>query len=259
MSSLFSVDRRVVAGVPGGFVAFGAGADVDDAFDAAVTGERFDVGSAGLVPSIVDVDPSAPRELGEVPGHPLAVLGSLLGRLEETPSGHLLAAPVTTTSAWRTTRTRLVLETTNLSWPDTAGPVLPLGRDNEAEIRTQLTGDLPLLWAELVSPPRRRFKVVTEAVKGPLSRRFGVYAHETLLEVCDTAALARRAAVTRAKEHPSAIALQVRPYISRNVDDPHVRVSKVLVAQRATLRVMTGELKNPEKARIAGWVFAGRR
>jgi hypothetical protein len=257
MAKEFTIERSVIAGVDGGFIAFGPGADIDEAFDAAVTTERFELGSSGLLPSIVDVDPAAERRITGAAGHPWAVTSELVRLAGSAERGTVLARSVTSLTAWKLIKTRLLLEDPALRLPDVPGLIIPLDSTLEEAVRPG-AGAGELLGVELLREPRRRYKVIATSIKGPRNAGYAVIEDAKILSVHASASEARRAAMELAKSSPAERHLEVRPHISRNDRDPYLRVDRGIVAQKATVKAITGELKNPDKTRVIGWVFAGR-
>ena len=259
MTAAFNIERSAIAGVAGGFIAFGPGTDIDEAFDAAVTTERFELGSSGLLPSIIDIDPAADRTVTGEAGHPWAVTSELVQLAGDAVPGTVLACSVTALTAWRLTKTRIVLDDPTLHLPDTPGLLIPLRADVRAAVEPMLTevaGELVAV--ELLREPRRRYKVIASSIKGPRKAGYAVIEASHIISVHGNASEARRAAMTLAKESKAERHLEVRPYISRNEHDPYLRVDRGIVAQKAPVKAVTAVLKNPEKNRTVGWIFAGR-
>jgi len=257
------VDRGMMAAVPGGFIAFGAGADIDRAFDAAVTVERFEVGTSGAVPTLADVDPASDRVLAADPAHPYVALDRAMREVAEMPPGVVLAQAVTSMAAWRHEKRRVRLDGVEHRLPATPGLILPLHDDLRAALGAGLGEDVgeepgTLVGAELLGEPRRKYKVRAVAVKGTRQARYGVFCDGTLLESQPTMSLARRAALERARAAGGELELDVRPWIGRNDGDPFVRVERTMTAQRAVVRVFLATEKRPERRQTAGWVFSGR-
>lgn len=254
----FELNRKVISGVEGGFIAFGLGKDIDEAFDAAVTTDRFELGSSGLVPSVVDVDPSTGKSVLGEGRHPWEAVNLLVGAAAGAERGSVLACSVTTLTAWRQTKTRLVLDDAAIELPDQVGLVLPVSTSLDHAVRAALPAGAALVSVEMVRPPKRRYKVTATSVKGPRKPGYAVIENGTVLSIHPNASLARRAAVDAAKASPAARSLEVRPWISRNETDPYLHVTRGLVAQKAVVKAVTAELKNPEKTKTVGWLFAGR-
>jgi len=254
----FTLDRNVISGVKGGFIAFGLGKDIDEAFDAAVTTDRFELGSSGLVPSVVDVDPSTDKQIVGEGRHPWEAINLLVGAAANAEQGAVIACSVTTLSAWRQTKTRLVLDDATLELPDQIGLVLPVSTSLDHAVRSALPGGAALVSVELVRPPKRRYKVTATSIKGPRKPGYAVIENGTVLSTHPNSSLARRAAVETAKASQAVRNLEVRPWISRNDTDPYLRVTRAMIAQKAVVKAVTAELKNPEKTKTVGWVFAGR-
>lgn len=254
------IERALLQGVPGGFIAFGSGGDIDQAFDAAVTIERFELGTSGQVPSLADVDPAAERVVRGDTMHPHQALAELLDLVYEQEPGVVLAQAVAPLNAYKHERRRFVLESLEHSYPQNCGLILPL----DSALRAEVEGLLPeedrarLVGVELVSTPRRRFKVSAMPVRGPRTTRFAVMSGNYVLDLHANQALARKAAMLRAKESTDALELEIRPYVSRNDGEPFLRIERRLVTQRATIKAVLATEKNPQRQRCAGWVFVGR-
>lgn len=254
----FTIDRTVVNSIDGGFIAFGPGRDIDEAFDGAVTTDRFELGSSGLVPSIVDIDPAKERRVVGETMHPWEAISLLVAQAAACEKGEIVACSVTSVSAWKHTKSRIVLEDPTLEIADRTGLIFPLGGRLEEAIATGLPEGAKLVAAELVREPRRRYKVVATSIKGPRKPGYAVIENGRVISVHPNSSEARRAAVTEAKASVGARRLEVRPWISRNEKDPYLNVERKIVAQKAAIKVVTAELKNPDKTKVVGWLFAGR-
>lgn len=254
------IERSTIEHVPGGFITFGPGTDIDQALDAAVTVERFELGTNGLVPSLADVDPAAERLVRDGIVHPYRAIEMLLRAAETIEPGVVMAQAVAPLTAFKHERRRIVLESVGHHYPATTGLILPLS----SSLRDEIEGTLAeheragLVGVELVAAPRRRFKVAAQPVRGPRQTRFAIFDGERVVEIHPNQSAARKAAVARAKAAGDVIELHVRPYVGRNEGEPFVVVRRHLVAQRATLKAVLATVKNPERVRCAGWVFAGR-
>lgn len=257
----FTVERGMVSHVPGAFIAFGPGVDVDRALDAAVTVERFDLGTSGSVPSLADLDPAATRHVHAEPVHPYVALDRLLALLPSSERGELVAQAVTPMSAWKHEKRRVKVEGVEHTFPDAPGLLLPVG----SGLRDVLVAGMSpedaerFVGAELLAEPRRRYKVKATSVKGPRKSGYAVFDGDRLLEIHPTGSTARKAAVLRAKAGTGAMRLSIRPWIGRNDDAaPYVTVERAMVVQRAAIRVHLATEKRPENRKCAGWIFAGR-
>lgn len=257
----FTVERGMVAHIPGAFIAFGQGVDIDRALDAAVTVERFELGTSGVVASLADLDPAAPRSVHAEPVHPYRALDQVMGSLPTSERGHLIAVSVTPMSAWKHERRRIRVEGVEHQLPDTPGLLLPL----ETGLRETLVSQLAvedagrLVGAELLAEPRRRYKVKATGVKGPRKAGYAIFDGDRLVEIHPSSSLARKSAVAMAKVGNGAMRLSIRPWIGRNEDaSPYVIVERVLAAQKAAVRVHLATEKRPENRKCVGWIFAGR-
>ena len=258
----FVVERSMVRHIPGAFIAFGPGADIDRALDAAVTVERFELGTSGSVASLADLDPAAPRTVHTEPTHPYTALDLVIAALPESPRGTLVAVAVTPMSAWKHERRRVRLDGVQHRLPDTPGLLLPLDEGLRASLVEGLPGQDAagaLVGAELLAEPRRRFKVKATTVKGTRKAGYAVFDGETMVEIHPNVSLARKAAVLRAKAGHGPMRLSVRPWIGRGEDaSPYVVVERSMVAQKAPVRVYLATEKRPENRKCVGWIFAGR-
>jgi hypothetical protein len=259
-STEIRIERSLMQGVPGGFIAFGSGSDIDQAFDAAVTIERFELGTNGQIPSLADVDPAADRVVRGAIMHPHQAIAQLLDDVLAQEPGIVLAQAVAPLNAYKHERRRFVLESLEHNYPQDCGLIVPLA----TALRAEVEGLLPeadrasLVGIELVSAPRRRFKVGATPVRGPRQTRFAIMSGNYVLELHDNQAAARKAAMLRAKEATDALELEIRPYVSRNDGEPFLRIQRRLVTQRATVKAVLAAEKNPQRQRCAGWIFAGR-
>lgn len=257
----FTVERSMVEHVAGAFIAFGPGADIDRALDAAVTVERFELGTSGSIPSLADLDPAVDRVVHDEPVHPYVGLDRLLAALGESDRGRLLAQAVTPMSAWKHERRRVKVDGVDLRLPDTPGLLLPIGPELRENVLAGCTSEegQRFVGAELLAAPRRRYKVKATSVKGSRKAGYAIFDGDRLVEVHPTGSLARKAAVLRAKTGAGAMRLSIRPWIGRGDDAaPYVTVERVMVVQRAAVRVHLATEKRPENRKCVGWIFAGR-
>lgn len=257
----FTIGRGMVGHVPGAFIAFGQGADIDRALDAAVTVERFELGTSGVVASLADLDPAAPRNVFSEPVHPYVGLDQVMGAVPTNERGQLIAVAVTPMSAWKHERRRIRIEGVEHHLPDTPGLLLPLETGLRGSLVSQLTDEdaARLVGAELLAEPRRRYKVKATGVKGPRKAGYAIFDGDRLIEVHPSSSLARRSAVALAKAGSGAMRLSIRPWIGRNDDaSPYVVVERVLATQKAAVRVHLATEKRPENRKCVGWIFAGR-
>lgn len=254
----FEVDRRWVESIAGGFIAFGEGADPDQAFDAAVIGERFRLGTSRIVPSLADADPLTVVHHHD-PVHPYQAVQELVSGLIAAPAGTVLARAVTPLSAYRYLRRRTLIDSLEHRYPEHDGLIVPV----EESLRRQVLDLLDesdhshLVGIELHGQVRRKYKVETLKVTGTGKRSFAVLEGTHIVSVHETQSLARRAAVEAARAHPGTIALKVQPLIGRENGEPFVHVRKNMVSQRAVMKAVVAIEKRPEKRRCVGWLFAG--
>jgi hypothetical protein len=260
LMSSFTVNRAWMSDIAGGFIAFGPGLDVDQAMDAAVTSERFELGVSGMVPSLGDVNPASERSLRQSPTHHYLAVSGLHAETAVAAPGFLAAQAVYPLSAYKHERRRLVLEGTDFAVPTLPGLALPL----HASLRDRVIAEIApeeaatLVGVEVVSAPRAKFKVIAAPVKGPRVSAHAVMSGQTVLEIHPSQSLARKAAMAMARAAAGEMHLEIRPFVSRNDRDPFVRIERVMIARKVVVKAVFASLKNPEKARVAGWVFAGR-
>lgn len=257
----FTVERSMVGHLSGAFIAFGPGADIDRALDAAVTVERFELGTSGVVASLADLDPAAPRSVIAEPAHPYLGLDRAMRALPSSERGTLLAIAVTPMSAWKHERRRVRIEGIEHALPDVPGLLLPLGDTLRETLLTGLPADdrPRLVGVELLGEPRRRYKVKATGVKGPRKAGYAIFDGERVIETHPTSSLARKAAIAMAKAGNGTMRLSIRPWIGRNDDAaPYVVVDRTMTSQKAAVRLHLATEKRPENRKCVGWIFAGR-
>lgn len=269
--------------VPGAFAAFGPGADVDAAFDEAVSAAGYDYGFAELLPSVTAADPSA---VSPVDGEALSVdqavarMRAHIAQAAAARAAHaseddetatepapqpVLAWPVAASAAHSRRRVRVVLDGTDLDMPVSAGVLL----DPPAELAAALAeagvapGEGEVLERVEVKV-RARFKPVPTPIKDKTEGRFVVVDPATQTIVSDGHAKsseARRAAVALLKAKPatdlSTGHLEVFKLSGRLGGLPLIRVQRTKVAQRVTVKATFATVKKPGATKVAGWLFAG--
>lgn len=250
----------------GGFVAFGLGADVDEALDFAATSDRLAVGDSGLIPSAAGIDPAAPRLETADPVHPLYALTRALDALGSMEPGVVAAQAVQPLGDFRHRRVRVLLDDPTLILPDDAGIIehpdplaLAAASVAVAATDTPVSADELVVQLELTRPPKRRFKAAAEPVRGPMSKTWAVYAvgDPTPLVVLPSQSEARRWAMARARDKEAgAMSLEVRPVVGRNDGEAFIRIERRCVSLKAPLKVTIAEPK--DRVRVNGWIFYGR-
>jgi hypothetical protein len=141
------------------------------------------------------------------------------------------------------------------------GLLLPLATGLRETLTSVMSAEdaARLVGVELLAPPRQRYKVKATGVKGPRKAGYAIFDAERVLEVHPSSSLARKAAITMAKAGNGAMRLSIRPWIGRNEDaDPYVVVERIMVSQKAAVRVHLATEKRPENRKCVGWIFAGR-
>lgn len=266
-----TVPRVFVDDVPGAFIGFGADADLDAAFDDALTTAWYEVGHAGLVPSVADAESTDVTVIEDAPRRPLGA--SLLvarAALDEMEPGSVRAIPVAADRFYRRRKLRVRLEDVEIHLPDEPGLVVA---PDEA-ILGALSGagedaGAPVSEAELLerlelAAVRRRFKPLVTVNRGPSARHFALDLDgRDLPGGHRTASEARRAAVALAKAGPyddvACYTLSVTGRTGREGDLPLISIERRLVAQRARLVATYATEKDPLKTKTSGWIFYGRR
>lgn len=259
------------------FTDFGAGADVDCAYDDAVAraDERF--GSSGAIPTVAGSDPASMLvpAAGQVPALSLAA-----AQLRATAlwAGHgapaLLAIPVRANSAFTRRRSRIVIDTADpvTDWLDIPGSLTVLPEELEA-LLGQLSSAQPEERLESVVVTAARVAVTVSAVRTQVkgsSNRF-------VVQDCNgqvisaghlSASEARRAAVASirdaAREHRrvlddqplSGLELQVRKLTGRPDDLPLLTVTAAARRTRRVVKLVSISAK-PTPAKVSGWLFIG--
>lgn len=257
-------------------VGFGAGADVDAAFDAAAAESANVHGSTGAHPSLALADPS---RIQVVPGAtPLPAPAVALAVADfvadaAVPAGVLHAWPVTTPAAFTRRRARVTIT-------DPALAPLPVGRLVRldpawrqaigaalADAGTPL-GDGELVESVDVVRHRARYKPVVSVNRGKSTATFAVLDPRTDRLISTghrTAGEARRAAVALAKSGPVTTSgpdpdvadLHVVKVTTRE-GLPFVHVARTRVASTTVLKVAVIAAKESARGpRVTGWVFAG--
>lgn len=234
--------RAAVATTTGAFAAFGPGADVDAAFDEAVSAAGYDYGFADLLPSITAADASDVRAAAEEPmsvdcalaaaqqhvaGTPTRadIQGSTQGDTEESdeanaagdteadidsggqPAGHMVMAwPVAAPAAHSRRRVRVVLDDPDLELPTSDGVVLsPSAALVDALAAAgAAAGDGEVL-ERVELKVRARFRPVVTVNRGASQNGFAVLdpASNTLVSTGHkTSGEARREAVATLKAQP---------------------------------------------------------
>lgn len=253
--------------VGGGFVSFGVGSDIDEAFDYASTSDRLAVGDAGLVPALAAIDPAIERSDHTTPVHPILALTSAYDSLSALEPGDVVAQAVSPLGDYRHRRVKVTIEDLSLSIPTEQGliewaaqPLREAVTSAASELENAPTANEDLVQVEL-QRGQQRFKVAATAIRGPGSRVFAVYAHDcpSPLSVHPTQPEARRWALNLAREKGASteLHLEIRPVIGRNDNEPFIRIDRNRVALKATFRATFAEPKR-DTPRVNGWLFYGR-
>lgn len=275
-AALSAVRDSFLAEHPALFISYGAGADIDEAFDEATAAAGNEHGYTGAHPSLAAADADTVTAAGTraVPGPAAALtLGAAFAASELTP-GVVHAFPVAVSSAFTRRRARVTLTDTSLVVPSTPGP---LGHLDDA-LREAVLGALRDAGAPLeeteqlesveVVRVRSRYKPVATPIPGKSQSSFALLDPATDQIVAKgfaNAGEARRHAVAQAKvgplstvgTDPETAALEVIKVTRREGDQPLVRVARDRVRTTIVLKVVMVTEKNAARTKVAGWLFAG--
>lgn len=255
--------RSWVRAIEGAYVSYGAGADIDAAFDDAALSDRFEFGSSGVIPSLDQVDPAGDRVLHAGPLHRHTAWREAIRELPQCPSGALHAIPVAPLKAYRH-------RTANVTWTDPAivGPDGPDGLWCYEELLVAASTSVELGDAESVvsgvqaRKPSVRYKAAAEAFKGPKEARYVVVpaGQWAPLGEFTTASEARRFALGLARDKSnSQLSLEIRQVSYREGHKPLIAVTRTPIACRRPLRLLVAAPKHPERDLATdGWLFFGR-
>lgn len=248
------------------FLAVGTGADVDEAFDAALVRAEELYGTRPLHPSIVSADPGAIRPAAAA--QPLDVAVSTANALgPNADPGEVIAVPFHPGRLFSRRRV-----TSRLDDPTIDVPALGVAPIVTAELErfARALPDVGVVDGEMletftVSAHRERWKPVVEksSLTGTARTWVARLADGTVVASAPTAGAARREAVVLLKAGPvagiAATELQIVQVTTRPEGEPHFTVRRVRVSQRATVRTVWASLKPAAKVSAPeGWVFAGR-
>lgn len=270
---------RLARPYPGAFLAYGADAsgDVDAAFDDAVEQAGYDLGFAGVLPSVAEIDATevhvactraVPLAAAQLTATRALAAGDLV-------PGQAYALAVCPDGAFKRRRVRLTTTDTDRVLAEAPGALDVVTPDLEARLRdlAEATGGMgkeELVEAVEVLTARHRFRPAVEVFRGPSRARFVVLdpcRGQIVAEAGEdgqpftTAGQARRAAVALLKagqvgQDPTGH-LDVVKLSGREGGLPLVRVTRTRVASRVVVKVTVSAEKNPAKTRTVGWLFYG--
>lgn len=250
---------RWTDGVPGGFLFSADGKDADRALDQALSAAQN--GDSPRSQGLLDqIDPARLVVVDSAPTHPFSAFREQFDRLLTMPPGGLVALPTAAMSGFSHKRLRFVVTDPTLTLPDDVGLLVPIGvtLTDQAAGHTVSAGFDPglLVGVELMSVPRRRYKVERETIKGPRTSKWSVWVGKDMLSVHPSLKEARAEGMLQARLGASRV--EVRPWVSRNESDPFLVFHQRLLAQRAVCKAVLATPRRPGAQKIAGWVFAGR-
>ena len=249
------------------------GADIDEAYDAAVA-EAAD--TFGASHPLLEVTPDA-MDLSYHDG--LVAVGAGGTR---TSTGALRAAPTAARSAstvvalpysadrfWARRRINVKIDDAALELGVDGTIGEPRTLDVDDELLAALCGlaadDAALRDGELIDAVtllrlRCRYKTVVTKGEGKGARKYVARADSgVVLGEGRTASEARRAAVAAMKDSLDGVERYgAEVYVeTRRESGPHLRLERVRIAQRGAVRIAVAAEKDPARTKVAGWVFAG--
>lgn len=265
------MEREQIAAVEAstfGAAGFGAGADMDEAFDEAVAAAGEVHGFAGLHASLASSEPDSVVRVGRSATPWQAAAKEATAWARDAEPGSVGAWPVAPASAFTWKRPRVVVEGALevhlgeqpglvLAEPDGLGALIEerLAEFDEDARAGERVG------VELVRAAER-YKPVVEVVRKKAAATFAVLDPSTRCLVAEgfaRASDARRAAVDLAKQGPVGDGptgeLHVVKVAGREGSEPLLRVRRERVKSRLTLRVLLAAEKAPEKTKTVGWLF----
>jgi hypothetical protein len=259
------VPLRAAAHVPGSWITYGDGADLDGAHDDAVSSAWFDLGRTRSTASVIDT-PLADVVIDDAPAVPFDVAVSIAQqRLIDDIDVQSFALRVATPTSYRRRRVAVRVTDPAFTFPSVPGRVEFVSSDLAAHLNSLAeTSSGELLGAvELHRAVRAGYKPVVTRNQGKSVTNYGVFIAGSWgepLSVHPSVAEARRWAVATLKAGPVAddetAVLEVRPIISRNDSYAIASVERRRVRQAAAVRLDLWEAK--DQIRLAGWVIAGR-
>ena len=165
---------------------------------------------------------------------------------------------------WALRRARVALTDTGLVFPEWAAGdepmVLGADADVDAAVQTALDeagkglADGEVLARITLVGLRQRSKVAVSRFPAPSARAHVVVTGERILSRHGSSTEARAAAKETAAVHGQA---DVWVLAGRTGGAPLLRAQREIVAQRATVTVVVARLRNPDRNRIASWLFSG--
>lgn len=265
-----ALPRAFVAGLEGAFLAHGTDPDPDSAFDDAVSTAWYEVGHAGLIPSVADCEVSDLQVLEDAPAPLGAALLAARAALECLEGPGLFALAVAPDRFYRRRRVRARFDDPALDLPGEPGVIVHPSPDladllnaAAAAAGTPLEEHERLEQLELAGVRRRYKAVATSHSKLPAERGYVLTHSGTILEdLHRTASEARRAGLAIAKAGPfgaeETYRIDVVGQTGREGRLPHVSIERSCVAQRGRLVATYATEKDPAKTKTAGWLFYGR-
>lgn len=258
---------------PGVWVIDAAGADVDEAYDAAVAAAADTFGAAH---PLLELPPDG---MDFTYRDQLVASGgsgarTLTGARRAAPGAAAaadttVALPYSADRFWARRRINVKIDDPELELGVDGTVTEPVDLDVDEELLAVLCGladggaptDVEMVDAVVLQRLRCRYRTVVTKGEGKSSRKYVARADSgALLGEGRTASEARRAAVAAMKGDLDGVeryGVDVYAEVRRE-SGPHLRLERVRVAQRGAVRIFVAAEKDPERTKVAGWVFAGR-
>lgn len=253
--------RNLAWSTPGGFLSYGAQPDLDAAFDDASLADQFDLGTIGAVPSLYGCDPNL-LVVNEEALHPHVALRKALADLPGMEPGQVTAQKVRALKDFSHARHRSTVEDPTVDLPSENGFLW--GYEDAlaaAAANVQLEPGQVIVSGEMPRVGTRRFQAKAVTVPGPKVTTFGVFdADDRMVGEHPNASLARKDALERARDKQAGAGRwEIRPVVRKADRQPHVLVTRTLVACKVPVVVHTAVEKDPSRVTAHGYLFIGRR
>jgi len=253
--------RHLAWDYPGGFLSYGAQPDFDAAFDDASLADQFDLGTLGLIPSLHGCDPNQVSVNHEAL-HPHIALRKALADLPKMEPGQVMAQKVRALKDFTHARHRSVLDNPALHLPNEVGFLWGY-EDALSAAASSLTLEPKhqVVSGEMTRIGTRRFQAKATTVTGPKVTTFGVFnSNDHMVSEHPTASAARKDALERARDKQAGAGRwEVRPVIRKADRQPHVLVTRTMVACKVPVVVHTAVDKDPSRVTVHGYLFTGRQ
>lgn len=257
------VDLAASEHVLNGWITYGAGADLDSAYDDAISSAWFDLGRTRNQSSVIDAS-LADIEIMQISPLPYdSAIAYAQRTLCDTSRVNPIAIAVGRGKNYKIRRVNVKVTDPLFGFSDTIGKLKYVSDELHDHLRVLVgASDVEILGSvQLRRPERSGFKVVSSKNIGKNVTNYEVFiaggnaplsTHRTLSEATKCAKeIARKRDLVRNEE----IRLEIRGVITRNESNALLTVDRNRVRQSALLRVDVYEAK--ESVKNVGWVIAG--